>query len=418
MQPLENAHALVIGIADYDGIRKLPRVADARDLAAVLADPALCGYPKDNVQLLEDAQATNQAIRAGLDRLAQNAGPDSTVFLYFSGHGGRIDNGPHAGQFLLPVDTIYPSADDLARTAISGAEFTAALAAIKARRLTVVLDCCHAGGIGEPRDLVPTERVEAGLSDNYLEALKAGSGRAIIAATRATAPAYVRDAARYGVFTGHFLDGLRGSAPGAGGVIRIFDLYDYTQRKVIADQPNQHPVFKAELEDNYTLARFRGGAVLTAATTTAPPPADGFAHDAYVSFSKEKLDKAWARKTFLPALRGAGLDVVSEDDFALGAPLINEMERAVVQSRYTIGLLTPHSLADNFADLNGVLARHLGLEKSQRRFIGVMRERCSPRLSIRALYYLDMTDDDEFDINVARLVSQLRQAPEIRRTDD
>ena len=94
------------------------------------------------------------------------------------------------------------------------------------------------------------------------------------------------------------------------------------------------------------------------------------------------------------------------------------MERSVVQSRYTIGLLTPRSLADNFADLNSVLARHLGLEKSQRRFIGVLRERCTPRLSVRALYYLDMTDDDEFDINVARLVSQLRQAPDIRRTED
>jgi Caspase domain len=76
MQPLEDAHALIIGIADYNGIRKLPRVADARDLAAVLADRALCGYPKDNVQLIEDAQATNQAIRAGLHRLVTNAGPD------------------------------------------------------------------------------------------------------------------------------------------------------------------------------------------------------------------------------------------------------------------------------------------------------------------------------------------------------
>ena len=36
-------------------------------------------------------------------------------------------------------------------------------------------------------------------------------------------------------------------------MIRIFDLYDYTQRKVVADQPNQHPVFKAELEENYAL---------------------------------------------------------------------------------------------------------------------------------------------------------------------
>jgi hypothetical protein len=201
-------------------------------------------------------------------------------------------------------------------------------------------------------------------------------------------------------------------------VIRIFDLYDYTQRKVVADQPNQHPVFKAELEENYALALYRGGQIPTAVTTAAPQPADGFAHDAYVSFSKEKPDKTWARKTFLPALKAAGLNVVSEDDFALGAPLINEMERAVVRSRYTIGLLTPRSLSDNFADLNTVLARHLGLEKSQRRFIGVMRERCKPQLSIRALYYLDMTDDDEFDIDLARLVAQLRQPPEIVRPDD
>jgi hypothetical protein len=416
MPALENAHALIIGIADYTGIRKLPRVEDARDLAAALVDPVLCGYSTENVQLIEDGNATGQAIRAGLERLASHAGPDSTVFLYFSGHGGRIDDGPHRGQFLLPVDTVYPSADDLARTAISGAEFTAALGAIKARRLTVVLDCCHAGGIGEPRDLVPAEKVESGVSDHYLEALKSGAGRVIISATRGTDPAYVRDGSRYGVFTGHFLDGLRGGAPGAGGVIRIFDLYDYTQRKVAADQPNQHPVFKAELEENYALALYRGGQV-PAAVAPGPPPADGFAHDAYVSFSQQKPDKTWARKTLLPALRAAGLNVVSEDDFALGAPLINEMERHVVKSRYTIGLLTPRSLADNFADLDTVLARHLGLEKSQRRFIGVMRERCKPSLSVRALYYLDMTDDDEFDINLARLATQLRQAPDLTRTE-
>ena len=54
--------------------------------------------------------------------------------------------------------------------------------------------------------------------------------------------------------------------------------------------------------------------------TTAPPPADGFAYDAYISFSKEKLDKTWARKAFLPALKAAGLNVVSEDRFRPGLP--------------------------------------------------------------------------------------------------
>ena len=339
------------------------------------------------------------------------------MFLYFSGHGGRIDDGPHRGQFLLPVDTIYPSADDLARTAISGAEFTAALGAIKARRLTVVLDCCHAGGIGEPRDLVPTEKVESGVSDNYPRSTQVRRG---------TGDHRGHPRGRSGLCAGRGevrrlhrpLPGRparRGS--GAGGVIRIFDLYDYTQTaRSPPTSPTSTPSSRPSSRRTTPSALYRGGQI-PAAVTAAPPPADGFAHDAYISFSKEKSDKTWARKTLLPALRAAGLNVVSEDDFALGAPLIDEMERHVVKSRYTLGILTPRSLTDNFADLNRVLSRHLGLEKDQRRFIGVMRERCQPRLSIRALYYLDMTDDDEFDINLARLVAQLRQAPDLARAD-
>ena len=49
MPAIENAHALVVGIADYANIRKLPKVQDAEDLAAALVDPALCGYDPKNV---------------------------------------------------------------------------------------------------------------------------------------------------------------------------------------------------------------------------------------------------------------------------------------------------------------------------------------------------------------------------------
>ncbi len=40
------------------------------------------------------------------------------------------------------------------------------------------------------------------------------------------------------------------------------------------------------------------------------------------------------------------------------------------------------------------------------------KEPCMPRLGIRALYYLDMTDDDEFNLGVARLAAQLREPPD------
>ena len=125
MPIMDNAHALVIGIAEYHHINKLPQVQDAQHIADLLIDPNYCGFPTDNVKLLLDGQATQTALRQGLVDLAGRSNADSTVLIFFSGHGGRIESGPQAGQYLLPVDTVYPSVEDLARTAISGAEFTA-----------------------------------------------------------------------------------------------------------------------------------------------------------------------------------------------------------------------------------------------------------------------------------------------------
>jgi hypothetical protein len=380
-------------------------------MARALVDPALCGYEPKNVTVLLEQEATQNKLRAGLDALKQRCNASSTVFLYFSGHGGQVKEGANKGQYLLPVDVVYPGDDNLARTAISGAEFTAALNAIKAKRLTVVLDCCHAGGIGEPRDLVPSADVTNGLSEGYLNELKTGTGRVIISATRGTDPAYVRPGAKYGVFTGHFLEGLHGAAQGDGGVIRILDLYSYVQERVVADQPNQRPVLKVELEENYPIFLYRGG------KPPAPKPIerheDGFKYDVFLSYRHQDPDKTWVRKTLYPCLKAEGLRVCLDVvDFRLGEPVITEMERAVVESRYTAAVLTPSYLSSNFTDFENVIAQHLGLEQSQRRFLGLLREPCTPRLGIRALYYLDMTDDDEFDLGIARLAAQLHESPD------
>src|SRR5437763_15457852 len=111
--------ALVIGIAKYQNLRKLPYVEDAKDIAALLMDTGYCGYPAAHVRLLEETQATRSAILEGLAELAEKAGQKSTVFISFSGHGGQIKEEPHKGQYLLPIEAVYPADDDLARTAIS-----------------------------------------------------------------------------------------------------------------------------------------------------------------------------------------------------------------------------------------------------------------------------------------------------------
>jgi uncharacterized caspase-like protein len=203
---MDNAHALVIGIADYQNIRALPQTQDAQAIYNLLIDPLYCGYHLENAQLLSDGQATLAAWRQALANLAQRSNAETTVFLYFSGHGGRIETGACADEYLLPVDVVDSSDQTVAQSAISGAEFTAALRAIPARQIVVVFDCCHAGGIGQPQNFsAPT--LKPGLSENYYEALKSGRGRVILASSRSDEYSYVLSGAEHGLFTQHLLNG-------------------------------------------------------------------------------------------------------------------------------------------------------------------------------------------------------------------
>src|SRR5215213_1895179 len=271
---LEHAYALVIGIATYQHINRLPLtvVKDAQDIYDILVDPQYCAYPSSNVRLLLDSQATQTALREELTLLAQRSDENSIVFFYISSHGGRIESGIHAGEYLLPVDTIYTSDSSIARTAISSDELTDALRAIPARKLIVAFDCCHSGGIGQPKDIA-TPLLRAGLSESYYDTLKAGRGRVILASSRGDEVSWVLPGTSNSLFTRHLLMGLRGGAPGSGGVIRIFDLFHYLQPRVTADQPNQHPIFKAELEENFPVALYRGGKAPLLPSSTAS--ADG-----------------------------------------------------------------------------------------------------------------------------------------------
>ena len=107
----------------------------------------LCGYGK--VTTLEEEKATKQAILDELDELAKE--PTKTaVLIYFSGHGGRIEEGEYRGQYLLPVEAVYEPHAELARTAIDGKLLTEKLEKASPLRKTVdghpqLLP--HAGGL-------------------------------------------------------------------------------------------------------------------------------------------------------------------------------------------------------------------------------------------------------------------------------
>ena len=140
-------------------------------------------------------------------------------------------------------------------------------------------------------------------------------------------------------------------------------------------------MLKVELEENYPIALYHGGKAPEKPTIQRRE--DGFNYDVFLSYRNQDPDKTWVRKKLCPRLKAEGLKVCLDVvDFRLGEPLITEMERAVVESRYTAAVLTPAYLSSNFTEFENVIAQHLGLEQSQRRFLGLLREPCTPRLGI------------------------------------
>ncbi len=94
------------------------------------------------------------------------------------------------------------------------------------------------------------------------------------------------------------------------------------------------------------------------------------------------------------------------------------MERAVIQSRYTLAVPTPRYLESNFTELENVLAEHLGLETAATRLLTVIREPCRPRLGIRARLSLDLTDDAELEAGCARLAREVLTIRDGRQAAD
>lgn len=239
-------YALLIGINDYHNLRPLRKAAiDAEDLANLLKD---AGYPCSNIHLLLNETATKGAINDAFDRLARSVGPEDTVIIFFSGHGAQRLGGFEPGEYLCPVDADWYN---LRCTAISTEEFTTALRALNASRVAVLLDACHSGGVGEPKDI--SSQVKCGLSGDAYNRLAEGIGRIIIASCQPDEVSWELPSMRNGVFTHCLLEALRGAAADPDGIVRVLDLFKYLSKEVPKYVKQQHPLFKGELEDNFPL---------------------------------------------------------------------------------------------------------------------------------------------------------------------
>jgi uncharacterized caspase-like protein len=85
-----------------------------------------------------------ESVLTALDDLAKSTDDESTVIIYFSGHGHQVITTNGESYYLM---THGSDVNCLYKTALSGAEFSEKLKAISAKKVLVLLDCCHAGGM-------------------------------------------------------------------------------------------------------------------------------------------------------------------------------------------------------------------------------------------------------------------------------
>lgn len=273
----DHGYALLIGVGTcaYTPWSLPVTVKDAQALHNVLVDPNLCAYPNQgrHVRLLRDEQATQAAILTGLAWLAECAAkdPEATVIVYYSGHGWLNQA---TGQYYLIQHDVKPF--DLPATALAATTFHAALRQISARRLFVVLDCCHAAGMASAKSgqslELPSDFAESAPPAPMLECLKQGSGRAIFSSSRGEQRSWVHPQRAMSIYTHHLLEALLGAGNRTGdGVVRLSDLMNYLGKQVPVSAQNlchaeQTPCFDTATED-FPVALLRGGKGLAADRT-------------------------------------------------------------------------------------------------------------------------------------------------------
>ncbi len=133
----------------------------------------------------------------------------------------------------------------------------------------------------------------------------------------------------------------------------------------------------------------------------------GYWYDLFVSYSL--ADREWVRGYLLPALGLPAPRLVTPDDFHPGAPLVDELERVVTGSRYTLLVLSPTYLADAWATLGEQLVSHLSVAERHSRLIPLLKTECELPLRLDFRVRLDCTDEANWEGEIARLRAVLAQ---------
>jgi formylglycine-generating enzyme required for sulfatase activity len=219
-----HAYAVVIGISQYreEVIPKVPyAVKDAKAVADVLH--AQGGIPKSHIRLLTDAKATGNDLRSLGDWLRLRVKTNSTVYVYYAGHGTP---NPKTGEaYLVPWDG-HP---DFPSGLYPLKELYATLNELPASEVVVMLDSCFSGAAGRSV-LAKGARPMLLSTDNPM---LAGGKVIVLAAATGSQISSDYDKAQHGLFTYYLLNGLQGDADAdKDRIVTLRELVPYVTERV------------------------------------------------------------------------------------------------------------------------------------------------------------------------------------------
>src|SRR6266508_2445065 len=127
-----------------------------------------------------------------------------------------------------------------------------------------------------------------------------------------------------------------------------------------------------------------------------------FKYDVFVSYNSANKD--WVRKTFVPTIENAGLKVCDYyRDFDVGASIVKEMERAVLDSRKTIPVLSPAYFNSGWTEFESLMLQTFDAANRERKLLPVMLESCELPLRIKYMNCINFANPDDIEIEWQRL---------------
>jgi hypothetical protein len=218
--------------------------ADAKAFAETFGKAQGGQYEKVEQRLLTDQEATVSNVKFALRGLKDTVTEGDVAVVFAAGHGIE-----QAGDYyFLCHDT---KEADLANTALPWQDFVNVLREVRAKRLLLFVDTCHAGFVTGWRT-----------TDNLIDRLNRKAGALVFSASRGEEASMERADWGHGAFTKGLLEGLEGKADTENdGRITLQELRDFVIPRVEELTDNrQHPYLPRlqEFEPDAVIARARG----------------------------------------------------------------------------------------------------------------------------------------------------------------